>query len=141
MKRLLVVAVMLGIVIMLPALALARDNTPPAAVTDLSVGVGPHTAGVLWTNTGDDGLVGTAESFEVRFSTSPITTQNWHQASVFCSDAPGPSGSPGCCNNNILSPGTTYYFAIRLKDEAHNISPLSNVVQVTTPTSGSETGC
>jgi hypothetical protein len=140
MKRFLVAAI-LSIVAILPSHAFAKDNTPPAAVTDLTVAVGPHTGVPAWTNTGDDGTVGTASSYEVRYSTSPITQNNWHQASVFCSGTPLSSGTPQCCSGVALSPGTTYYFAIRLKDEANNISPLSNVVQVTTPTSGAEKEC
>lgn len=140
MKRLLVVALLLSIVAPHPARA-TKDDTPPAAVTDLSVGVGVHTAVPVWTNTGDDGTMGNASSYEVRYSTSPITEANWNSRAVFCSGTPLSSGTPQCCDGVPLSPGTTYYFAIRLKDDAHNISPLSNVVQVTTHTSGSEVAC
>src|SRR5215510_4741910 len=73
MKRFVGAVTVLSIIAILPAHAFAKDNTPPAAVTDLTVAVGPHTGVPVWTNTGDDGTVGTASSYEVRYSTSPIT--------------------------------------------------------------------
>ena len=140
MRRLLVIAVVLAIAAPYVAHA-TKDTTPPAAVTDLTVGVGVTTAVPTWTNTGDDGTVGNASSYEVRYSTSPITEANWNSRAVFCSGTPLSSGTPQCCSGVTLSSGTTYYFAVRLKDDAHNISPLSNVVQVTTHTSGAEVEC
>jgi hypothetical protein len=141
MKRAFVVAAILGAAL-LPAHALAtKDTTPPAAVSNLAVGIGVHTAAPTWTDTGDDGFVGTASSFEVRYSSVAITEANWSTCPIFCSGTPGPSGTPECCSAAGLTPGGIYYFAVRLKDDAHNISPLSNVVQIITHTSGNEVGC
>ena len=141
MRHQLVCAAALGIVMLFPVHALAGDKTPPAAVNNLTVGVGFHSAVPTWTDTGDDGTVGTASSYEVRYSTSNITEANWNQAAVFCSGTPGASGTNECCDGVALSPGTSYYFAVRLTDDAHNISPLSNVVHITTHTSGNEVQC
>src|SRR5262249_828513 len=131
----------LGTVMLLPVHAFAKDTTPPAAPTITTVGVGKTTAVPFWINTGDDGTVGQASSYEVRYSTSNITEANWDHALIFCSAPPNASGTLQCCNGVTLSPGTGYYFAVRLTDNAHNISPISNVVHITTHTSGNEVEC
>ena len=55
------------------------DTTPPADVTDLAV-VGATTDSVTlsWTAPGDDGDVGTAATYDIRYSTSPITEATWN---------------------------------------------------------------
>lgn len=49
------------------------DNTPPAPVTDLSVSL-KDTQGVMleWTSPGDDGNMGTAREFQIKYATAPI---------------------------------------------------------------------
>ena len=56
----------------------APDNTPPATVTDLRVS-SPTTSSLAltWTAPGDDGHDGTADSYEFRYSGTPIDAGNW----------------------------------------------------------------
>jgi hypothetical protein len=93
---------------------------------------GADTVVVAWTAPGDDGSVGTAASYELRVSTSPITSANWDQATVVTQDPlPAPSAA-GTRQKSVvrgLSKGTTYWFAIKTTDDAGNQSPISNVVQ------------
>ncbi len=57
------------------------DSTAPAVVTDLAAG-NPIANGLIltWTAPGDDGSTGTASTYDVRYSTSPITDSNWDAA-------------------------------------------------------------
>lgn len=123
--------------LLVPMCAFAFDTTRPARVTNLAIdGLGPHTAVLTWTESGDDSMTGQAVNFQVRYSTSPITEANWNSAQVFCARDAGSPGSNTCCGdgNFVLNPSTTYYFAIRYWDEVDNESILSNVPSGTTPT-------
>jgi len=86
-----------------------------------------------WTAPGDDGSSGTAAEYDIRYSTSPITEQNWDQVSQ-AEDEPTPqiAGSDETFTISGLIPNTTYYFALKASDEVPNWSALSNVASVTT---------
>lgn len=82
-----------------------------------------------WTAPGDDGTIGTATVYEMRYSTSPITVSNWDQASLVTGlPAPQPAGARQSVTMAGLAEGTTYYFAMRTQDDAGNWSTLSNVL-------------
>lgn len=85
---------------------------------------------VVWTAPGDDGSVGTATSYEMRMSLSPITSSNFAQAAVV-PDLPPPlvSGSRQHVTVRGLDRGTIYYFAMRSTDDAGNRSALSNLLR------------
>src|SRR2546428_714156 len=94
----------------------------------------PTSVTVNWTTPGDDGLSGTASQFDLRYSTSPITSTNWGSATAV-SGLPSPASS-GTAQGYVvknLSREVTYYFAMRTTDDAGNTSALSNVPSVTTP--------
>jgi len=57
------------------------DTTPPNAITDLTTS-NPTTTSITltWTAPGDDNSIGTAASYDIRYSTSSITTSNWASA-------------------------------------------------------------
>jgi len=82
-----------------------------------------------WTAPGDDANVGTADSYSVRYSTSPLSEVNWPTASV-ASNPPDPlvAGSSQSMTVTGLTPNTLYYFAVKTTDEAGNQSSISNVV-------------
>ena len=86
-----------------------------------------------WTAPGDDEDAGQAAQYDVRYSTSPITDQNWNSASQ-AEGEPDPSaaGATESFTVHNLQPNTTYYFAIKTADESENWSGLSNVATVTT---------
>ncbi|MCA9729442.1 MAG: fibronectin type III domain-containing protein [Candidatus Eisenbacteria bacterium] len=111
------------------------DTTAPAAVTDLRVeSVTANSADLAWTSPGDDGSVGTATLYDLRFSRIPITDDNWSAAGG-AADEPVPlaAGTPVSFTLGELADTSTYYFALRTIDEAGNRSELSNVVSATTP--------
>ncbi|GEM_PF-2626526 len=105
------------------------DVTPPAAVDDLAAVPGSQTGTVdlTWTNPGDDGDTGTANRAQVRYGDQPITDENrghWGPE-VFPVGAAGTTEHATVTN---LTPGSTYYFMVTVKDDWYNESPISNVV-------------
>lgn len=121
----------------------AADTEAPAAITDLQVSQAIfRSAKLTWTAPGDDGTIGTADSFEVRYSTSPINSANWSSANLVEDKMPQKAaGSAMNFKVKELTAGTTYYFALRTKDAVGNVSGLSNVVSATiaTPTADAVT--
>jgi phosphodiesterase/alkaline phosphatase D-like protein len=114
----------------------APDTTAPAAVTDLAVtGAGVTTTTLSWTAPGDDGMTGTATAYDVRVSASPITTDvEFQAASPVTSGVPAPAAAGTVQNAQVtgLAQGTTYWFAIKTRDEVNNWSGLSNTASGTT---------
>ncbi|HEX9652876.1 MAG TPA: GDSL-type esterase/lipase family protein, partial [bacterium] len=110
------------------------DTAAPDAITNLATGNVTATAVALsWTATGDDGIDGQAASYDLRYSTSNITSGNFNSATQVTSvPAPGASGAPQAFTVGSLLSGTTYFFAIKAKDEAGNAGPISNVVSAAT---------
>jgi len=86
-----------------------------------------------WTSPGDDSLTGTATSYDLRYSTTPITEANWGTA-VQVSGEPIPkvSGSAETFTVSGLTPNTAYYFAIKTADEVPNWSAISNIAMIST---------
>ncbi len=110
------------------------DFTPPAPVGDLAVSdTGSGSATLTFTAPGDDIGVGTATAYDLRYSTEPITEENWQDA-VPASSLPDPlaAGSGETLTIDGLAAGTTYYFALEAMDESGLFSPLSNVASGTT---------
>ena len=78
-------------------------------------------------------MEGTASRYDIRYSTSLITDENWDDA-TFCYDEPSPASANSEESFTVtgLSPNTYYYFAIKTADEALNWSMLSNSPNGTT---------
>jgi len=110
------------------------DATAPAAIADLSVtGTTGTSVSVRWTAPGDDGTTGTATTYDVRYSTSAITSANWGSALQATGEpAPTAAGTTQNFTINGLSGSRTYYVAIKTTDNSGNVSLLSNVVNGTT---------
>jgi len=104
-------------------------------VTNLAItGMTESTAALAWTAVGDDSLTGTATSYDLRYSTSPITAANWASATQVSGEpAPGASGAAQGMTVTGLTRQTHYYFALKVLDESGNPSALSNVPNGTTP--------
>lgn len=113
------------------------DETPPDAVTDLfAAEAGFGSIGLTWTAVGDDGGgggncadAGRASDYDIRYSTSPILTDDDFDAATQVADQPEPLPcgrleSLFICD---LDPGVTYYVAMKVLDEAGNASGLSNI--------------
>jgi len=110
------------------------DAESPGAVIDLAVGSATEsTLTLTWTATGDNGAVGTASQYDIRYSTSEITDDNWDSATqVDGEPAPKEAGTAESFTVTGLSPDTTYHFAMKTADEVPNWSELSNVPSATT---------
>ena len=92
-----------------------------------------------WTAPGDDGMVGRAKAYVLRYSTAPITDANFANATpVAAVPAPMPAGSLEAFQVTGLVLSTGYYFALKAVDAAGNWSGLSNVLFVPGPAVGLE---
>ena len=110
------------------------DTTPPANVTDLRV-VNQTTASITleWTAPGDDENEGLASSYEIRYSKGNITEANFEEATL----APGIPRpvAPGTIQSFVvtgLASSTSYFFALKARDEIPNVSAMSNITSGTT---------
>ena len=115
--------------------SLLQDQTePPGAVTALAAQTLAHNQVRLhWVASGADGEQGTAAHYELRYATSPITAQNFEQATaVSVGRPPRASGTPDTVVVTGLDATTTYYFALRTRDLLGQESLLSAVVTATT---------
>jgi hypothetical protein len=75
---------------------------------------------------GDDGAQGTAFKYDLRYSTEPITGENWQYATPLDSlPDPQTAGSTETATVSGLDAGTTYYFAIKARDDSWQESSLS----------------
>ncbi|MBN2566068.1 MAG: S8 family serine peptidase [Candidatus Eisenbacteria bacterium] len=104
------------------------DTTPPDAVRNLAtVGSGSNTMQLSWTATGDDGAVGAASGYEVRYSERPMTEESFPAAArAWNAPVPQPCGSLESMEVHGLACRTTYYFAVRARDNRGNESHISN---------------
>jgi len=129
------------------------DTTAPAKITDLAAQALNHQSVKLtWTATGDDGTTGKATRYDIRYSSTDITSMSEFTAAFQAQSPPTPkdAGTKESFTVTGLSANRTYYFAIVAYDEANNPSPLSGsanaktqpapanpkppTVQITTPT-------
>lgn len=110
------------------------DVTPPEAVSDLSVDENSYFSQTLvWTSPGDDGSTGTASTYDMRYSTSTITSGNFAAATTVSDKAvPQVAGSAESKVVDGLTPGVAYYFAIKTADEEGNWSDISNIASGST---------
>jgi subtilisin family serine protease len=110
------------------------DAVAPAAVTDLAItNITHRSMTVRFTATGDDGTAGNAARYDVRVSTSPITSANFAAATQLIGEPmPQGRGMAEAFRLTSLAAATTYYAAVRVLDNAANASALSNVVAFTT---------
>ncbi|MHC4601321.1 MAG: fibronectin type III domain-containing protein, partial [Planctomycetota bacterium] len=111
-----------------------RDFASPAPITDLaaSTGTNPGEIDIAWTATGDDGSTGTATTYVVKTSTSPITSANFDSATTYNQSwTPAAAGNAEARTLSGLAPGTIHYVAMKAIDEASNVSTISNVASAT----------
>lgn len=118
-------ALTLGALVLTASLALAQDVCAPAKVTSFSITQWYGAIQVDWTATGDDCNTGNASTYELRYSTSPITDTNWQSAAVAISDVSATNGNQDsfCLTVSPCSTATRY-FAVFLIDDAGNRSPI-----------------
>lgn len=118
---------------LLPAIIAITAPSPAIGGPLMAPAATPNSVTLTWTAPGDDGSSGTATEYDIRYSLSPITDANWASATQVSGEpTPQPAGSQESFDVIGLSPGTTYYFAIKTADEVPNWSALSNIVLKTT---------
>ena len=110
------------------------DETPPADIIDLGIkAVDQNDITLNWTAPGDNGNVGIADQYDIRYSTALITEANWALAAqVLGEPVPSLPGTSESFVVNGLNVDTTYYFAIKTADEVPNWAGVSNSPSGTT---------
>ena len=115
------------------------DDTKPADTTDLSAlrMNEPGKIKLLWTAPGDDGTVGVASQYDIRYGTYPLTADNFGNFPSISEKSPHPSPSSSGTQEQMivtgLTSGATFYFALKTADEGPNGSNISNVILIQTP--------
>ena len=112
----------------------SSDSTAPSAVSNLATSNSTVSSiDISWTAPGDDGSTGTATSYDLRYSTSAITSGNFSSATAVTGEpTPSVAGSSESMTVSSLSEGITYYFAIKTSDEVPNTSAISNISSLAT---------
>jgi hypothetical protein len=120
-------------------LALVASVPSYAAIEPSVKSVTAASVTLAWTAPGDDGNVGRASQYDVRFSSNQIQrsdTLSWwtSPSTTVCAGLPRPSaaGSTDSFVVTGLAASSTYYFVIRTADEIPNWSFFSNIAVVTT---------
>lgn len=109
------------------------DVTAPAMVEDLTIDVVSDTEVYLyWYAPGDNGNVGTALSYELRYSTQPLDEATFGSGMLAATAAPQAANSAEQAVVRSLNPCTGYYFALKTRDEANNWATISNVTYTQT---------
>lgn len=122
----------------------APDVVPPAQITDLAAAPGASYGAInlSWTSVGDDGMTGSATSYDLRYSKTPIVdTTTFNAATQITSGLPTPKPAGQAETMTLkMTPGLTYYFAVRaLDDPAPDPTPslISNSASATASFVGS----
>ncbi len=115
--------------IALAAVGLVLDFTPAEAQTTASVTL-------LWTAPGDDGQIGRASRYDVRYSSNSISgtdTLSWWNAATILNlsgKVPSTAGATDSTTISGLLTGRRYYAIVRAADEVPNWSGFSNVAVI-----------
>lgn len=84
---------------------------------------------LTWTAPGDDGTVGTAAEYDIRYSQDSTVLVAWGAATQATGE-PAPLIA-GTTQSDTLTVGNgKWYFAMRTRDEAFNWSLTSNIVSI-----------
>ncbi|KAA0702251.1 Calcium-activated chloride channel regulator 1 [Triplophysa tibetana] len=106
---------------------------PPNKITDLNAEILENTVFLIWTAPGEDFDLGTAKSYEIRWSDDPkMLRLNFSKSSLVNTSAVSPkeAGSVEQHSFNMtIENGTTLFFALRSEDNDDAISEISNIAQ------------
>ncbi len=122
----------------------AAPSTPLSAPTALSTlvigGYDQFSVDLTWRTDSENTDI--SYEYDIRYSTSPITAENYTNTTeaqltpVYHSDL-DPEGMERNYIVAGLNPNTTYYFAVKSKHQARDWSPISNIVSIRTTTGAS----
>ena len=106
------------------------EYVAPAEVDDLMATAISDTEFLLtWTAPGDDGWLGTASEYDIRYDRVRLTPFAFSTATEVTGEpAPKPAGETDSCVVTGLDPDRNYYFALRTADELPTWSRVSNVM-------------
>ena len=108
------------------------DATPPSAATGLMAEItSPTSLRLRWNAPGDDGTTGTATSYDLRQSGAPLDGTNFDAALALPAAAPHAASFAETLSVGGLTPGATYWFAMRATDDFGNVGPMSAPLSVT----------
>jgi hypothetical protein len=110
------------------------DTIAPGLVLDLAVIDSSGSSVTLrWTAPGDDGAVGRAALYDIRYIRTDIDPLAWESATPVSGEPlPATAGAVETMTLNGLAWGTRYTLAMRTADESGNWSGISNPVSTTT---------
>ncbi|MBN9683089.1 MULTISPECIES: lamin tail domain-containing protein [unclassified Corallococcus] len=110
------------------------DKEAPAAATGFSAtAVDGARIRLDWQAPGDDGVLGTAALYELRYATTPLDDGSFGGATLVTGvGAPKTAGAAESFTVTGLTEGTTYYFALKTVDGADNASALATASAATT---------
>jgi len=107
---------------------------PPSGVFDLAViDSTDHSLLLRWTAPGDDGDVGRAVAYEIRYSFGPISEENFASATAVATPPlPRSAGEPESLTVGGLEPSRFYFLALRARDDADLVGAVSNLTAAQT---------
>ncbi len=112
------------------------DDVPPASPVLEEQATTATTVTVAWRTVGDDGMLGEASRYELRYSTAPIVTDSDFERATVVKQVtvPRPANLPDSAKISGLTPNTTYYVALEVKDNAGNTVRVTRPVSTPYPT-------
>lgn len=107
---------------------------PPSRVFDLAVTDSTDRSLLLrWTAPGDDGDVGRAVAYDIRYSSAPISEENFSAATAVATPPlPRTAGEPESLTVGGLEPSRFYFLALRARDDADLLGAVSNLTAAQT---------
>ena len=120
---------------MVPSIGSSVQNErPEPSSLPMSIALSTSSVGLAWKATGDDGTLGRASGFELRYAAAPINTAAAWDAATPVTGLPLP-GDPGDAHTFTvggLSGDTEYFFCVRVTDDEGQQSPLGPGASATT---------
>ncbi len=103
------------------------DVIPPDPSPYLTALCGCTLIKIQWQATGDDGMVGNASAYDLRWALTPITTeQAFAAATIIPTGTPGPPGTNESVFFEVGKCSPKYYFALKTGDNVGNWSTLKS---------------
>jgi hypothetical protein len=101
------------------------DFTPPAPAPEIYVdALSSDQMGIVWTNSGDDGMHGIARINDIRYAQWALDAANWDMSPRIPAGPPQAAGTPEEFWVSGLQPCTRYWVGMKVIDEAGNESAI-----------------